>query len=100
MCCGKKAASAPDGLTGDPSICFSLKRGVSGRKMVLVLSARYLSHWKEKRLGDEGAKQKEVRYKPLHGSNPVLFYCNLKQALRAASCLTYETQAAALRPAG
>ena len=67
---------------------------------MLVLSARYLSHWKEKRLGDEGAKPKQIQYKALHGSNPVLPYCDLKQALRAASCLSYEARAAALRPAG
>ncbi len=86
MFCGKKVVSAPDGLTVDPSVIFSLKSGVSERR--------------GKRLGDEGAKPKQIWCKPLHGSNPVLPYCDLKQALRAASCLSYEARAAALRPAG
>jgi len=84
MCCGKKVVSAPDDLTGDSSICCSLKRGVSGRKLVLVLSARYLSHRKEKRLGEEGAKPRQIRYMTLHGSNLILPHCDLNQALRAA----------------
>ena len=68
--------------------------------MVLVPSARYLSHRKEKRLGDQGAKPKRIRYKPLQGSNPVLPCGDLKQALRAAFYLSYEARLATLRPAG
>jgi hypothetical protein len=60
-CCGKKVVNATDGLTVDLSVIFSLKSGASERKMVLVPSARCPCHRKEKRLGDEDAKPKQIR---------------------------------------